>query len=232
MNNRYPRETIKNDFDAISQEMPLGYHRDHNSHYYGLILRHFPVQRSRALDIGCGKGDLLELLRLHFKEATGVDFSHEMILRARTRFKASKNVHLLEVDFLEISIIRKYDLIVSVAALHHMPLKEVVLKCKKILNKDGILVVLDLYRPSSLLDYSLAAISVPLNLIGRVLLNRYTPQSKGERAAWEEHGRHESYYCMKDIRDSLREIIPGAMLKRLLYWRYLLVWRNASEKNN
>ena len=41
-----------------------------------------------------------------------------------------------------------FDCIVSIATLHHVPLEEMLLKMKRVLRVNGVLLILDLYRES------------------------------------------------------------------------------------
>ena len=45
------------------------------------------------------------------------------------------------------------------------------------------------------------------------------------RKAWEQHGKHDHYSTLKQMRALAGEILPGASVKRHLLWRYTLVYR-------
>ena len=45
------------------------------------------------------------------------------------------------------------------------------------------------------------------------------------RAAWDEHGRHDSYLTLSEIRKTCADVLPGASVKRHLLWRYSLIWK-------
>ena len=49
------------------------------------------------------------------------------------------------------------------------------------------------------------------------------------RAAWDEHGRHDSYLTLSEIRKTCADILPGASVTRHLLWRYSLVWKKEKQ---
>jgi SAM-dependent methyltransferase len=71
--------------------------------------RYFSHEDSSVLEIGCGNGDLLA--HIHGSEKTGIDFSAEFIDWAKERH-LGKNIEFLQMDANEISLDRKYDLII------------------------------------------------------------------------------------------------------------------------
>jgi SAM-dependent methyltransferase len=222
--------TIQADFDAIARATPQGCRPDHNSLYHPLILKHLSKKRGHALDIGCGMADLAGLLASEFSSVTGVDFSHEMIERARRNLADKSNVTLWEEDVLAFRPRgQQFDTIVSVATFHHLPLEQILPLCKKWLAPDGVLIVLDLYRSRSITDFFLAGIAYAANRADTLFGKGYGAQTAAERAAWNEHGKHERYCSLNEIEHAARGVLPGFKLRRLLYWRYLLVYRKGAD---
>ena len=46
------------------------------------------------------------------------------------------------------------------------------------------------------------------------------------RKAWEQHGKHDHYSTVSQMRALADEILPGACVRRHLLWRYSLVFQN------
>jgi hypothetical protein len=38
------------------------------------------------------------------------------------------------------------------------------------------------------------------------------------------HGAHDSHMTFREIRDLAAQHIPGAIIRRRLFWRYSLIW--------
>lgn len=102
-----------------------------------------------VLEVGCGPGFMsLELARSGFN-VTGIDLSNECISIAR-RF-ADKDPHIAERGKLEYlagdffshqQLIKGFDAIVFVGALHHFPDQDAIIgRCKDLLASDGIIIV-------------------------------------------------------------------------------------------
>jgi hypothetical protein len=45
------------------------------------------------------------------------------------------------------------------------------------------------------------------------------------RAAWAEHEQYDSYLTLSEIRKACDEILPGALVRKHLLWRYSVVWK-------
>jgi len=45
------------------------------------------------------------------------------------------------------------------------------------------------------------------------------------RKAWEQHGKHDSYSTISQMRALAEEILPGSNVRRHLLWRYSLVYQ-------
>ena len=95
-------------------------HRDEG---YDALLELVPPVVERVLDLGTGDGYLMSIVREVFPQVTGVaiDFSAEMLDRARERFAAVPEVEVVEHDFDEpLPDVGTFDAVVSAFAIHHV----------------------------------------------------------------------------------------------------------------
>lgn len=79
-------------------------------------------QDTKILDVGCGTGDLIELLLKYGEpEITGIDISEETIAYARRRFAAHKKVRLLATGAEEVGFpLGSFDLAIGINVLQHI----------------------------------------------------------------------------------------------------------------
>jgi 2-polyprenyl-3-methyl-5-hydroxy-6-metoxy-1,4-benzoquinol methylase len=83
-----------------------------------MILEAIPPGAHRALDVGCGEGSLCRALRERVPHVVGIDVDANSIALARS---AGGDIEYLQADFLAQSFVpESFDLIASVATLHHM----------------------------------------------------------------------------------------------------------------
>ncbi|TPQ16454.1 class I SAM-dependent methyltransferase [Streptomyces sporangiiformans] len=200
---------------------------DHNAHYHPWILRQLPRRFGRALDVGCGSGDLARLLAVRAAEVYGIDADPEIVDRARELTPAGSStapVTYTVANALDGGPGGSYDVITCVAVLHHLPLSEALAGFRGQLRPGGTLVVVGLAREETLGDHLLGLASVPANLAmgwvksrGRTV-PRPVSMTAVTRPAETSFG---------DIVREARRELPGARLRRRLFWRYTLVWRRA-----
>jgi ubiquinone/menaquinone biosynthesis C-methylase UbiE len=219
--------SVQADFDRIAL-LPGDERWSHNTHYHRYLLRQLPPRIDAALDIGCGSGAFSRLLAKRAREVTGLDLSTQMVRIASERSRTYPNVRYVVADVMQWPMPpARYDCIASIATLHHLPLADVLRKAKAALMPGGTLLVLDLYRQATLLELLSSVLTVPVSLALR-LLNGGLKVSPEAKAAWDEHGRTDSYLTMREVRAICAQVMPGAHVRRHLLWRYSIVWKKPS----
>jgi SAM-dependent methyltransferase len=223
-----PTLRVQADFDRLAA---LDEGRwDNNRHYHAFLLRSLPQNRQSALEIGCGTGDFARSLARHFERVVAVDLSPEMVRRARELSRAVKNAEFRQADVCTWDPPpATFDCIVSIATLHHLPMEETLQKLDAALRPGGVLLVLDLYQPRTLADRMWSAWAYPWNRLLRTWHLRRLREPAHVRRAWAEHARHDVYPTLAEVRALAERLLPGAAVRRHLFWRYSLIWRKPGE---
>ncbi|MFJ7409689.1 class I SAM-dependent methyltransferase [Streptomyces sp. NPDC098077] len=195
---------------------------DHNAHYHRWILRRLPGRSARALDVGSGSGDLARLLASRADAVHGIDADPAIVDRARERTAPGVPVTFSVGDALEDVPSGPYDVITCVATLHHLPLSEALTHFRRHLAPGGTLIVVGLYRPRSRSDYLIDAVAIPSNIAMAWIKNkgRGAPRPVAMTAPTRP-----ATTAFPDIVRDARRVLPGARLRRRLFWRYTLVWK-------
>ena len=87
------------------------------------LVEALPSSVQRMLDLGCGDGRLIDVVRSAHPEveAVGVDNSAPMLARARSRFDADATVVVVEHDLAQdLPALGDFDAVVSGFAIHHL----------------------------------------------------------------------------------------------------------------
>jgi SAM-dependent methyltransferase len=196
---------------------------NHNDHYHPFLLTKVPVGCRRALDVGCGHGTFARLLAAHAAEVDAVDRSADMIAAARAASADLTNLTYVEADIRSHDLpAARYDFISCIAAIHHVPFAPTVARLHAALAPGGVLAILGLSRPV-LADYLLGGIAFAPNKVrtaARLL--------RGTRPV-PEPPIMDPVLTLPEIRAHARDLLPGAQLRRHLYWRYSLVYRKPSS---
>jgi SAM-dependent methyltransferase len=226
---------VAKDFDRLALLDSDGW--SHNNNYHNFLLRSVQEKCGSALEIGCGTGAFSRLLAKRAERVLAIDLSSEMIRVARPRSAQLPNLEFQVADVMtEDFPPEHFDCIATIATLHHLPLREVFSKMKAGLKPGGVLIALDLFEPERNLlelagwrDAFLNAVAMGVSVSLRLIHNGRLLPPREVRAAWEEHGAHDSYPTMRDIASICSELLPGAMLRRHLLWRYSIVWKKRPE---
>jgi ubiquinone/menaquinone biosynthesis C-methylase UbiE len=218
--------TIQADFDRIALLSEEGW--NHNDHYHRSLLRHVPVQCREALEVGCGTGAFSRLLALSSERVLAVDLSPQMIRVARERSSRFPNIDFEVADVLRLDLPgERFDCIVTIATLHHLPMKLMLSKMKAALKVNGVLLILDLYRPEGFRDVLTSVPAMAVNVGLRLIRSGRLRAPREVRLAWAEHERHDSHLSMTEVRRACAAILPGACVKKHLLWRYSVIWKKS-----
>jgi SAM-dependent methyltransferase len=204
---------------------------DHNAYYHRLLLRQLPRTCERALDVGCGAGGFAAKLAGRVGHVDAVDRSPEMI--AAARLAVPGNVTCVLADVMRDPLPGNcYDAIVSVTALHHMPLDRALQRLSAALRPGGVLAAVALPRrdlPHELPAELLAGVGH--RLFGAIFAGL---RDAGHGAWYALPPHHETMPKVVDpplttrqVRWHATAVLPGSRVRRLIYWRYLLVWQRS-----
>jgi 2-polyprenyl-3-methyl-5-hydroxy-6-metoxy-1,4-benzoquinol methylase len=189
---------------------------NHNLHYHRVILAAVPDGARRSLDVGCGEGMLARDLRRLVAHVTGIDRDAASIDVAR-REDGATGVEYVVGDFMTHPFEPgSFDHIASIAALHHMDAAAALHRMRELLAPGGTLAIVGLARPRYPADLPFAAAGA----IGhRVLRLRQSYWEDSAPQLWPPPA------TFSETRRVARRVLPGVRYRRLLLWRYSLVWR-------
>lgn len=194
---------------------------NHNAHYHPLLLGLLPQRCANVLDLGCGAGDFATLLAARADHVDALDRSAEMIEAARERVPA--NVTCIEADALTHPLPpAHYDAVTSISTLHHLPLPELLPRLAATLRPGGVLAAIALPRSD-------LARELPLEVAAAVTtrwITRTLPPDDPRADGVEHPGMpvQDPALTVRQVRAQATAVLPGVEVRRLLLWRYLLVW--------
>ena len=216
--------SIQADFDRLALMDDEGWTA--NNHYHRYLLKHVPQNCENALEIGCGTGAFARQLATRCKRVVALDLSPEMIRAARSRTTQHPNLDFQLADAMTWDFPQAhFDFICSIATLHHTEQRQLLMKMKDALKPDGVLLILDLVESSGLAERAIDVIGFGVSGALRLIHNGRLNPPPEVRKAWEQHGKHDSYASVAQMRTLAEEILPGATVSRCLLWRYSLVYR-------
>jgi ubiquinone/menaquinone biosynthesis C-methylase UbiE len=201
---------------------------DHNAYYHRLLLGQLPQRCQSVLDVGCGAGSFATRLAHRVEHVDAVDRSAAMIEIARQR--APDNVNCLLADVLTDPLPgSSYDAIVSISALHHMPLQDALRRFAALLRPGGVLAVIALPRRDLRSELPAEAVAaVAHRLFGAAFV---AARSAGNDDWFAKDATHaampvvmEPQLTTREVADQAGAVLPGVRVRRLVFWRYLLRW--------
>jgi SAM-dependent methyltransferase len=219
-----PTNEMVADFDRIAEVSYEGW--SHNSHYHNVLLRQLPSRLGSALEVGCGTGAFTRLLAERADRVLGLDLSPGMVQVARARSGAYPNITYQVADFTQWEFPPQgFDCVASIATLHHLPLAETLGRMGQALRPGGTLLVVDLYKQQGVWEYLTSGPAILASLALKLVKTGRLRDPEPVRQAWAAHGPHDVYPTLAKVRRARDGILPGAVVRRHLLWRYSLVWR-------
>ena len=216
--------SVEADFDRLALLDDEGW--TSNNHYHNSLLKHVPANCENALEIGCGTGAFARLLAKRCRRVVALDLSPEMIRVARSRSTEFNNLEFQLADAMQWNFPHShFDFVCSIATLHHLEQRELLIKIRDSLKPNGVLVILDLVESDSLVERMCDVVGYGVSGGLRLLHNGRLQPPTAVRKAWEQHGKHDHYLTVRQVRALADEILPGANVRRCLLWRYLLVYK-------
>ncbi|MBY0442690.1 MAG: methyltransferase domain-containing protein [Mycobacteriaceae bacterium] len=206
---------------------------DHNAYYHQLLLRQLPQPCHRALDVGCGAGTFAALIAQHVEHVDALDRSPTMIEAARLR--TPNNVNCVLADALADPLpSNSYDAIVSLSALHHMPLQDALQRLAAALRPGGALAVVALPRTDLRHELPIEIVAFTGHyLFGAIFATARSLSSKSWLAKDSLHMTVmpivDPVLTIRHVRRQAGEVLPGVRIRRLVFWRYLLLWQKPGE---
>ena len=203
-----------------------GFAWDHNAYYHRLILSRLPAGSQHVLDAGCGAGLLATGVRRRGPLVDAVDRDAVMVERARRA--AGPGIVVRPADLLTDPLPEAaYDAVVSLSVLHHLPLEAVLPRLAKALRPGGRLIVVALPRvvlPREL-PVEIAATGAQLAVGAALWLARRV--GVFALVLLKDDGSMPiavPELTVRQVRRQAQAVLPGARVRRLLFWRYLLEW--------
>ena len=189
---------------------------NHNYAYNGWISK-MVGKRSKILDIGCGNGTLAMILRTPENHILGIDPSYSSIQKANNH-SAYDNVKFVQTTFEEFDANGdKFDAIIFVESIHHMDMLNAVEKAKKLLEQNGVLIIVGLAKPSGFIDWVVELIRViPSRIISMIKQNM--------DAETMDIDVSNNFHTMGEFRLICNDNLFGHTIRYGLHFRYLLTW--------
>ncbi|MFG2831270.1 class I SAM-dependent methyltransferase [Streptomyces sp. NPDC048434] len=201
---------------------------NHNDHYHRLLLRHLPRKCRTGLDVGCGTGRFARRLAGRGIDVHAVDPSAEVIARARaTAGEPADGGPLPRFEHADVTRLElpagHYEFISCLASIHHMPF-DTVTALRKALAPGGVLVILGCYPEKSPADWAWGLLASPVNAVARLAVGA-AERCRPAGAAPVQAPIAPPRVPLSRIRREAAVLLPGCRIRRLLFWRYLLVFR-------
>ncbi len=201
---------------------------DHNRWYHRLLLARVPPDATRVLDVGCGAGTLARRLASRVHHVDAVDRSPAMVAAAARAAPPNLTLHLADLRTADLPA-GHYDAVVSSALLHHLPLSDVLPRMARWVRPGGVLAAVALPRadlPHELGVELAAAVTHHALGLGFAALRPLTGadlfRSEATHAAMPVAAPD---LTVRQVRAEATRLLPGVRVRRLLFWRYLLLWR-------
>ncbi|HKP76523.1 MAG TPA: class I SAM-dependent methyltransferase [Longimicrobiaceae bacterium] len=218
-----PDDATRRDFDAIARALAGARADDRLRPFERALLSYLPAACGRVLEVGCGHGAITRHLAPRAESVLAIDLSPEMIRLARKLSAAHTAIDYRVADVTTADLPdASFDVVLSAATLHHLPLEPTVRRLAAALRPGGWLVIQDLVTRPGLRYLPLNALALAVQrcrLVGR------WPRNRELARLYERHSAGEVYLRPHEVARAYAELLPGARVVHHLEWRYTVTWR-------
>ncbi|MFH9422731.1 class I SAM-dependent methyltransferase [Streptomyces sp. NPDC017529] len=194
----------------------------HNDHYGPWTAGRVAASGARhVLDVGCGTGNLAALLRRRAVTVTGLEPDPGTARAAARRFADDPAVTIVEAGFAGRDPQRRFDAVTVVAVLHHLPLLPTLRELRGCLAPGGRLVVVGCYREAGRADLLASLPALLLNPVMGLVKHPARADAPPLHMTAPTAAPRET---LGEIRAAAAQALPGARIRRRLFWRYSLVY--------
>lgn len=192
---------------------------NHNDAFHPWILTRLPKRRGVALDVGCGRGELVAALAPHFEEVRGIDIDPVMRENAGRRCAGLENVTISSSEEQEQP--SDVDLLTMVAVLHHLNLSRALSDVHRVLRPGGRFLCVGLAEPAGFADRAWEAVCVITNPLIGFVRHPWPATDPGPRP---EIPLRDPELSLDEITRTVERQLPGAIVKRRLGFRHTIEW--------
>jgi SAM-dependent methyltransferase len=219
-----PSAVVRRDFDEIARALAEAHPDDRLRPFERALLACLPAACGRVLEVGCGHGALTRHLAARAESVLAIDLSPEMIRLARSLSVDHSNVEYRVADVMEDALPdAAFDVVLSAATLHHLPLEPAVRTLAAAVKPGGWLLIQDLVTRPGVRGLPLNALAVAAQWGGRLAGSR--PRSAAVARLYERHGAGERYLRPDEADAVYAALLPGSRVTHHLEWRYTAAWR-------
>lgn len=191
---------------------------NHNTAYHPWLVDIAARHHGDVLDVGCGEGLLVQRLAAVSHRVVGIDPDAGTVERARRRLQSIDNASVDRCDFQSFTAPgQSFDVITFLASIHHQPLREALAKARRLLKPGGELAVVGLAANKTIRDRAWSLLCTPWARIG----SRLHGENRDIGVPVTEPNE-----SLDQIRRVANEVLPNAKVRRGLYYRYRLHWRD------
>ena len=218
------------DFDTIADALACEPAHDTLTPAEHALITHVPGNARYAIDVGCGDGVITRVLATRGMSVVGLDVSPRMVALARARTDPRLRIEYRHDDVMTADLPeRTFDLVVSVAVAHHLPLGVIVPRLAGLVAPGGTLLLQDVMNRRGLSRVPIDVVA----MFSRQLRRLTAPSRITSRvaAAYLTHGAGEMYLDASAVAAVYAALLPSARVYHHLEWRYSVVWRAPEHRS-
>lgn len=197
-----------------------GHPWSHNDFYQRWILRQLPDRLTTSLDVGCGTGNLVRALAERADVSAGIDIDPTVIDIARRNSATCPAVTFDVLDLLDVAGDGEYDAVTAIAVVHHLPLYAALTQMRSLLAPCGTIVIVGCYRTATRMDRAVDVVAIPANIFMGLLTSARARDARVAMSAPTAPPQT----TLAEIRAVAKQVLPGARIRRRLFWRYSLTY--------